>query len=285
MVILDALFPPAPDQLVSDCRAMGAQGCAGYAWRWGGIGTWTRAHVDALRAAGLLYVPIVVPGDAPGDPGGMLDACAALGGPEPVVMLDTEPSSEPSAEWVAVFTGSAHARGWTVEDYGPRAVIASHPADGEWLADWLRTGVLDPEPQLPPGYRAQQFVNDVTAPSGAQYDASIVDPAIFGGHAVSSWSDPIVCESDTGQDPRGGAIWLVYPQAGVKQWLPDDGASATAQAMFGPIRKVNWGWLTALAEISPWGHAAPLYAPPGPGPAGPVGSHTHPLTGATGEPA
>lgn len=190
----DALYPPDPEQLLADLQALGLDGCWVYVWRPGGIGSWTAAHVAALRAAGRRVGGIIVPGDAPGAPGPMVAAAAALGLPAGCPLAeDTETTSEPPLAWSQALYAAIHAAGHRAIDYGLARDLARYDAgdDGDWLASWERTGVLKPVPELQPGQLAWQFVDDVRGPSGALYDVSVVDPALFGGEMLDP-NDPIV---------------------------------------------------------------------------------------------
>lgn len=190
VLILDALYPPSPDQLVSDCIALGAGGCFAYVWRPDGqggidIGNWTPAHVDALRRAGLWSGPIIVPPASGIDYAILLAAVRSFGFIDSAVTLDLEDPNLPPAEWEEGFDAFMAAAGYRDLDYGNSTDLGRYqPDDPEWLARWIRTGMLRPLPTRPPGVRAWQFVNDVIAPSGTWYDASVADPsALLGGGA------------------------------------------------------------------------------------------------------
>lgn len=189
MILLDTLFPPPPAQLVADCRAVGAAGCWVYFLRRAADGTpldngtWTLAHVQALRAAGLLAPGIVVPGNVP-PAADVVMAAARAAGVDPVIGDDLETASEPPAAWEDALDQAAAAAGYQELNYGPASVLGLYdPGEPGWLASWLRTGQLDPIPALPAGWRAWQFVNDL-AINGSWYDASVVDPALFGGEML-----------------------------------------------------------------------------------------------------
>jgi hypothetical protein len=193
VILLDALFPPSPDLLVSDCRAFGAAGCWVYAARRdaagadAGIGSWTPAHVDALHAAGMMAPAIIVPGDRPGDIAPMLDGVAALGC-DPVTAWDIETASLPPAAWLAAAIVATRSRGWLALRYGDAPILAAYPnGDGDWLSHRgdlvVRAGAVEPVPSVPNGLAAWQYVVDVAGPH-AGYDASVIDPNVFGGAMV-----------------------------------------------------------------------------------------------------
>jgi len=186
VILLDALFPPDPGQLIADCQRHGAGGCWVYAARRdaagddAGIGSWTADRVQAMRGAGLHTPAIIVPGNHPGDAGAMLDGVLQLG-LEPIVAFDLEPTSLPPGDWLAGAIATTRARGWKALRYGDADVLAGYPGgDGDWLSHRsdliVRSGSVLPVPALPSGSVAWQYVVEV---DGGQYDASVVDPALF----------------------------------------------------------------------------------------------------------
>lgn len=194
MILLDTLYPPAPDQLVADCRALGAAGCWVYVLRRDaggadvGVGGWTGAHVDGLHAAALVAPGIVVPGSVPPAGQACLDALRALHC-DPLLATDLELYSLPPTWWEDQLEQLEAAAGVRGIDYGTLATLGAYdPGQPGWVAEWIRTGVLDPVPVLPAGRQAWQFVNDVTAPSRSSYDASVVDAALLPG------GDPVVTQ-------------------------------------------------------------------------------------------
>src|SRR5215472_14916232 len=176
MLLLDTLFPPASAQLVSDCRALGAAGCWAYVLRRAasganlGVGSWTPAQVDELHANGLLGPAIVVPGNIPPPAQDCIDALHAMHC-DPVMADDLEQFSLPPLWFEDQLESADDAQGIVHIDYGTTSTLGIYdPGEANWVAEWLRTGVLNPIPALPSGRRAWQFVNDVPAPSGVQYD-------------------------------------------------------------------------------------------------------------------
>lgn len=186
MILLDTLYPPSPAQLVDDCRALGAHGCWAYVLRRDaggadlGLGGWTPAHVDALHGDARLAPGIVVPGNLPPAGQACVDALRAMRC-DPVLGTDLELWSLPPTWWVDQLQGLEAGQGVRGIDYGTAATLGTYdPANRwSWLAAWVRTGVLEPVPALPSGRLAWQFVNDVPAPSGRLYDASVVDETLF----------------------------------------------------------------------------------------------------------
>jgi hypothetical protein len=198
-LMLDALFPPAPDQLVADLGAVGADGAMVYVSRPGGVGSWTPAHVQALRAAGKLAAPIIVPPPAGGDIPTLLEAAATFGFTSGPITLDLEPPNLPPASWEEQFDVMARGRGFSDFDYGTPSNLGLYaPDDAQWRAIWLRTGVLQPLPPAPVN-GGWQFVNDIVVNSRT-YDASVVADSVFSGQTwqpvpvdpTGTWYEPYV---------------------------------------------------------------------------------------------
>jgi hypothetical protein len=221
MLMIDALYPAAPDQLVVDMNQIGATACLVYCWRPDGhggidIGGWTPAHVARLLAANKIVVGSVVPLVEGGAINVQLDAVAAMGiHPPALVSLDLESPGLPPSSWEEQFDAEARRRGYGDLDYGTTTSLNLYqPDDPEWQAQWLRTGRLDPVPQLGPGQRAWQFVNDVKLQSGAVYDVSVVDPTIFprvtGGIELLDPNDPIVVEIRERVGNTLGQVWNAH---------------------------------------------------------------------------
>lgn len=178
LLMLDAAYPPLPDQLNADCDAVGAGGV--FAYLWGPIVNWTPDHVTLMRAHGKIVIPIIVPGNFPGDPINMLHALPLWGFHDGPVMFDFETNSEPALVWWKWAQDTLAAGGYHAEPYGTTPILGIYdPTDDDWVAEWIRTGVLDPIPNLPPNWEAWQFVNDITI-NGHQYDASVINPDALG---------------------------------------------------------------------------------------------------------
>ncbi len=179
-LMLDALVVPSPQELVNDCRQVGAVVVGGYWWRpWPGS-TWTPEHDAALGAAGIAVLKIVVPGNAPPDPLGIL-----WGLNNAVVAMDLETNSLPPPEWVSRFLYVAtQINNLRPIRYGDLNVLAAYPAlHGDWVSHGLipvRAGAIEPIPELPqyPGVVADQYAVEVTV-NGHGYDASVINLGIF----------------------------------------------------------------------------------------------------------
>ena len=156
-LILDALYPPSPDLLVSDCLSLGAGGCFAYVWRPGAtggvdIGNWTPAHVDALRRAGLWSGPIVVPPAQGIDYAYLLSQVRYFGFGASTITLDLEAPNLPPAGWEEGFDAFFRTQGYRDLDYGTASDLGRYaPDDPDWRARWLRTGSCAPCPCAPPG--------------------------------------------------------------------------------------------------------------------------------------
>jgi hypothetical protein len=252
MLMLDAAFPPAPAELLQDLDQVGARAAAVYVWGGASRG-WTPAHVSALRQGGKYALPVVVPGNAPpADVGPILDALLAFGFAAGPVATDYETGSEPPAAWTWQWDTQLGAHGYRYVDYGTRDELGRHPAPGEWLASWLRTGVLAPLPVLPPGLLAWQFVDDVQLAHGL-YDVSVVDDVeLFGGDMTGPLSDP------TAQQSLIDAVTRILT-------LLADGKQATADPATGQLKPVPADWPNWLPDALVSGLAglqAHIQAPP-----------------------
>lgn len=270
ILLLDALYPPDPDQLVRDLDSVGADGVAIYCWRPDGkggvdVGNWTPAYAPRLRRARKRLLGIVVPPPTGGDIGAMLDAVAAMGLlPGDPVSNDLEDPNLPPAGWEEAFDAEQARRGYPDLDYGTRSNLGRYVPDREnWLADWLLTGRLDPRPVLQPGQAARQFANSIPI-NGSEYDASIVDASVF-PLPVSGGVDmqPIICTSNSDGDPHGkGAIYLLlahplsdgtwFPDpAGRKRYIPDVATTGVVEKYL-PLVTVDPFLLDRIEEAEPY---------------------------------
>jgi len=288
LLMLDALFPPSPTQLVADCREVGASGCFAYVARPGGIGTWTPDHVAALLADGSRSVPIIVPLPAGQPIGPLLGAVHGFGFTSGPVTLDLETPNLPPASWEEQFDAAILAAGYTDFDYGRPADLGLYqPDDANWKASWLRTGVLNPLPPLPSGWHGWQFVNDIVV-NGTQYDASVIDEGVFSmtddqiREAIYQWYWTILGRFPNDADKAAiEARWLAAYKASPLQARYDFGVQAQADVGAGK----NLGLVRHFEQ-----DAAIAAIPAGPqGPAGPAGPatyvrHEHKSTTDTGTP-
>ncbi|HZV49909.1 MAG TPA: hypothetical protein VFD49_09110 [Candidatus Dormibacteraeota bacterium] len=174
MRLLDIYEAPDPGQLVADVRAAGYDGAAGYTANWSLLGTpWTPAHAAALRQAGLIFLPIVVPGNQPPPP----EASWGWWDGQGPIELDLEPGSEPPITWVAAWIAVVRHRGGSPGLYAPAAQQVTYGgADWDWrcLADWTYV-----EPAAPPApYQAVQWTNQLWI-DGRRYDAGVYADEVF----------------------------------------------------------------------------------------------------------
>jgi hypothetical protein len=211
ILLLDALNVPSPAQLVADVRSAGARGCFAYVWRPGGIADWSKAHVDALRGAGMISAPIIVaPGSGMPDPSAGVSAAKAFGFTGGPIFADMEgPHNLPPDTWWRKYLAECLLAGFQPWKYGNASDVggSSYPnASGWWLADYLRQGSIDPPPPLPAGRRLWQYVDEVQI-AGTTYDVSVADPEVFAAPAPQ----PLPLEDDMYlvHGPDGGD-YLIY---------------------------------------------------------------------------
>ena len=186
MLLLDAAFPPPPAQLVADCRAVGAGAVAPYVY--GGFVNYTSAHYDALRAASIHILPIVVPGNVPPTYGNLaqdLSSTGIQGGP---VVVDIESLSYPPTAWVAGLPAAIPGVQWG--RYGTTGDLGRYPALAfNWYSQWpYAPGVWSPIPTLPNGWDGWQYAHDVQI-NGSQYDVSVIRDDFFGGDDLNADQD------------------------------------------------------------------------------------------------
>jgi hypothetical protein len=191
IVLLDALWPPAPADLVRDVLEVGAAGCWLYVARWDAQGRWmgtggcTPGHAIALRAHGLACPGIVVPGNAP--PSDLSGVQSALGwfGTDPRTAFDLEAYSFPSAAWLMTAAAAVRQLGHLALRYGdgPTLALRYPELDGDWWSHGaipVRAGwaPADGVPELPAGLVADQFAVEASI-NGHSYDVSVADAATF----------------------------------------------------------------------------------------------------------
>jgi len=141
LLILDGLYPGSPAQLVAACEDVGAAGALIYAYRPGGTGDNSPAHVTALRDAGKVAIPVIVPeGDDSGKPLNILAALRGFGFTSGPVIFDTEPPNLPSNQWLQGAEAFLASHGFTRGQYGTRSTLGSYsPEDDEWIDYLART--------------------------------------------------------------------------------------------------------------------------------------------------
>lgn len=194
-LLLDAAFPPNPQQWIADMNAVGADG--GFVYVYGPLTNYTAAHVSTARDDGKIVLPIIVPGNAWPASFTLISALRSYGFADGPVIVDLETNSLPPDQGLVSFAAYASASGFQVDRYGNQSMLGKYTPEGEdWIADWIRTGQLNPLPTLPQGWHSWQFVNDVVI-NGSQYDASIVDDEFVGG--IGSMAEVTL-------DPRDGFV-------------------------------------------------------------------------------
>lgn len=172
-IIVDAAFPPAPTLWVSDMDTIGASG--GCVYVYGDFTNYTPAHIAAALRANKTLVPIVVPRSNPPSFATVWSALLSYGFHAGPVVFDLEQFSEPPDAWLKGARQFLAPLGYVCDRYGTSGELGKYsPEDGDWIANWLRRGVLNPIPTLPPGTVAWQFVDDVVI-NGNTYDVSVMD--------------------------------------------------------------------------------------------------------------
>jgi len=191
ILMVDALNPPDPDQLVADMRSVGARAVAMYLLRRDATGkmmdtgTWTVQHVAAVQSSGRAVLPILVPGSAPGpnDMALAIQIASSAGIVKSAIAVDIEQFSFPAPQWLTDAVKLAHSAGWRVIRYGDVGPLGSYPvADGDWVSHGKITvtrNQIAPMPSLPSGVVADQYSVGCVV-NGSEYDASVADTAIWG---------------------------------------------------------------------------------------------------------
>lgn len=277
LLMLDAAFPPDPGGLITDITTVGAQGAFLYVW--GPFVNGSPGHVLALRNAGLEVVPIIVPGNIAPDPTNFHSTLQAWHFDEGPVFFDFERGSDPGKAWFDNATAVLAAEGYRAEPYGTLSVLGQYdPEDKDWVANWLRTGILEPIPQLPPDWEAWQFVNDIMI-NGHQYDASVVSTQILGG--IDEMTDAEVVahfidlyENYAGRYPTATDFdyirthWLPEWHSNPVQARSDFGIAAATEVNNQDVRPMRVFEVEAAIKQIPKGD---------PGPPGQAIIHDHPI--------
>lgn len=177
-LMLDAAFPPLPAQWLNDMDSIGAAGAFIYVW--GPITNYTVQHVTYARSRSKTVLPIIVPGNQPGDPRSMIATLGSYGFTDGPVLFDFESGSLPTNQWWNDTKSVLESEGFVPDRYGNVSVLAGYsPGEtGDWVASWIETGTIATIPQLTTGYGALQFANDVPI-NGNTYDVSIIDMEMF----------------------------------------------------------------------------------------------------------
>lgn len=174
---LDAAFPPSPALWCADMASAGAS--VGFVYVHGDFLNYTPAHVTLARAKGLTVAPIVVPGNNPPSFATIWSALLNYGFASGPVFVDLEMFSLPPDGWVKGLHAFLFPLGYWIVNYGTTSTLGHYsPEDGDWVANWIRTGTLNPVPALPDNELAWQFVDDVRI-NGNTYDATVIHPDAF----------------------------------------------------------------------------------------------------------
>ena len=185
-LILDALNPPSPAELVADLEQVGAVGFAFYALRRsadGGLldnGTVTKAHIDAVQESGRFAFPICVPGNnpQPDDAKRAIDNALAMDVDTWLMIFDLESFSLPPGRWLADAIATCHRNAWVAGKYGDTNVVVQYVlSDGDWFSHGRITvhrNQLQPMPALPADAVGDQYTVGVIW-NGHEYDGSVFD--------------------------------------------------------------------------------------------------------------
>lgn len=211
--MVDAAFPPSANLWVSDMDAIGAVG--GCVYVLGPFTNYSPIHVTLARSHDKVVVPIVVPGNSPPSYAQVWAALLNYQFSSGPVVVDLENGSEPADAWVTGLRTYLSAMGYSIERYGTSTELGKYsPEDEDWIASWIRRGVLDPIPTLPNGWHAWQFVDDVIV-NGRQYDVSVMDDLFLQGVDMAITDDILsvvkdiqqhITATDAAQDDAGTPI-------------------------------------------------------------------------------
>jgi hypothetical protein len=135
------------------------------------------AYAQRVQAEGVQVLPIVTPGDTPGDPG---QAAAAVESwhVSDAMAFDLEPSSYPSVEWVADASNRLRQAGISPGIYGTGDGEGMYDAANpswKWVANWSAPGGS----VLSEGWSAHQYTDSETV-GETTFDSSIVGPGVLG---------------------------------------------------------------------------------------------------------
>jgi hypothetical protein len=234
-LMLDAAFPPSPDQWVADMNSVGAS--VGAVYVYGPAANYSQAHVAAARSAGKMVLPIIVPGNAPPPPPlyGAAEPYGIISGP---LIYDVETGSLPGLSWIDAAISAANVAGWNAGTYCTEELRASYPPGWWWRAGTGHSGGgyvgVYPPPAwaLAAGASAQQYDYDVRFPSGAHYDVSVVDLALWGlVSPPASAVEEVEMRVLTARRPDGGSdVYCLLPSGAVERYVTDANGNGTGFA-------------------------------------------------------
>lgn len=157
MIILDTAEPIDGPTLVSACRAVGAEGAAGYLREWP---QWTGAVARALIDAELQFLPIELFGGQP--PDDTLRLLELWGLPLGPVALDVETGSWPSDAWQLAWYDHMAEAGYRPVGYSQASTSVTW--DWRWGASYGPYGgrrAIQPVIPIPGGWDAIQYAHDI----------------------------------------------------------------------------------------------------------------------------
>jgi hypothetical protein len=178
--MLDACSVPADPVMLAGAVKMGGANAVGlYAVNWSAPHCVVDAsYAQRVQAEGVQVLPIVTPGNSPGDPA-QAAAVVQSWKVSNAMAFDLEPGSYPSVEWVADTANRMRQAGISPGIYGTAEgqgmYAAANPA-WRWVANWSAPGgsVLSDG-----GWNVHQYT-DSESVGGLTYDASIVGPGVMG---------------------------------------------------------------------------------------------------------
>jgi hypothetical protein len=175
--MLDACSVPAdPVMLAGAVKTAGGRAVGLYAANWDLPNCVVDAsYAQRVQAEGVQVLPIVTPGNSPGDPA---QAAAAVESwhVSNAMAFDLEPSSYPSVQWVADAANRVRQAGISPGIYGTQegqSMYAAANPSWTWVANWSAA----PEDLV--GGNVHQYT-DSESWGGLTYDASIVGTGMLG---------------------------------------------------------------------------------------------------------
>lgn len=180
----DCAFPPAPADWIADLQAFGCQ--VAFVYVWGPFTRYSTAHMKAAQTAGIVVVPVIVPGNSPPAPP-LYAAAWPYGITFGLLFYDIEPFSMPGQQWVQDGIGESDSVGWTAGVYCTAQNRGKYPQGPWWRAGtgWTGGGFSGALPAPAIDLRdygnpaALQYDFEVVGLSGSRYDLSAVDLDVF----------------------------------------------------------------------------------------------------------
>lgn len=175
--MLDACsVPPDPVMLAGAVKTAGARAVGLYAANWSAPNCVVdAAYAQRVQAEGVQVLPIVTPGNTPGDPAAAAAAVQSWHVSN-AMAFDLEPGSLPSVEWVADTSNRMRQAGLSPGIYGTQegqGMYAAANPSWTWVANWSAA------PEDLSGGSVHQYT-DSESVGGLTYDASVVGTGVLG---------------------------------------------------------------------------------------------------------